>query len=1011
MKQVILALVSLCFFDLIAPQCEKENMAQIISEADAECNAKYRQQYGLTTGKHADLVSDTTRCCMLTYGKDCVPLRLREKRCDQLIFTHFKEMRSKQIVAECASLNFNCPLAATCDSTTISEANIDCYKRFETEHGISRKPTDPIEPIGNITLLCSMLKYNKYCVPKLLEDKGCHPAAAIQAAMEIETRLQNCPTFNPIFVPPPQCTQGLPDAKFICDFRYKKEHGTIAPNRRADLQPRDSGRDKVHKKRCCLLQYSKDCVPKILQKEYLCSDPGFLEMFFEQIRTECGTSKWNCTGVPAPQCDDEQLSNAMKICEYKYAEEHGNLAPKRRADSQPRDLSPDQVHKLHCCQMEYNKVCVPRFLKHYGCSDPDFIEMFLEQVRAECGTSKWDCLQCNQKTISDAEDVCLRKYEQEHGIISRGLMSGNDKRLCCTLDYKKNCVPDQLKAKGCGEQLLQNYVAKIQREMTNQCPASNSICTVCPQGLLDSAKSTCYSNYQQDKTASQLHCCVMEYSKTCVPELLARRGCDEAVLLQRFFKDINADCGTSKPVCLECNQKATSDAEDVCLRKYEQEHGIISRGLMSGNGKRLCCMLDYKKNCVPDQLKPKGCGEQLLQNYVAKMQSEMRYQCAASNSMCAICPTGLLGSAKSTCNNNYQKLQDASKLHCCVMEYSKTCVPEILERQRCDETFLLERFFKDINADCGTSKPVCDFASKCPNKTLSPAQTGCEESFIKERGLVLPPEYVNKEANKWYCCMMQYSQNCLQDTLKKEGCDSEDFLQGFTRKVETQCGTSKSFCSAQCNKNTLSHAQSSCNDRYMQTHVLNPEKPEALSPNTQKHHCCMMEYSKTCLPELLKQQGCDDTGFVQLFIQQTYKIYRQCGTFKLDCVPVPKCDPKTVPNAENDCATKYKQLYGLTTRKPDEKQKPAGLSPEIDKQWCCSMEYSKNCVTEVLKDKRCGDEISASFLEQKKKVMANMCGTSKLDCEFDKSKSAGCMKYPAWTLAAAVIVASVMKIV
>ncbi|XP_064463051.1 uncharacterized protein LOC135373940 [Ornithodoros turicata] len=422
----------------------------------------------------------------------------------------------KQVILALVSLCFFGPFAETCDSTTISEANIDCYKRFEKEHGgLPRKPNDPIEPTGNIRLLCCMLKYNKYCVPKLLEDKGCHPAAALQSATEIETRMKNCPTTNPICVPPPQCKRGLPDAKLICEYRYKNEHGTTAPKRRADLQARDQGRDKVHKKRCCLMQFIKDCVPKILQEEYLCSDPDFLEMFFEQIRTECGTSKWDCTGVPAPQCDDEQLSNAMKICDYKYTDEHETPAPKRRADLQSRDLSPAQVHKLRCCQMEYNKVCVPRFLKHDRCSDPDFIEMFLEQVRAECGTSKWVCMKCNQRAISDAEYVCLRKYEQEHGIISRGLMSGNDKGLCCTLDYKKNCVPDQLKAKGCGEQLVQNYVAKIQREMTNQCAASNSI-------------------------------------------------------------------------CLQCNQKTISDAEDVCLRKYEQEHGIISRGLMSGNDKRLC---------------------------------------------------------------------------------------------------------------------------------------------------------------------------------------------------------------------------------------------------------------------------------------------------------------------------------------------------------------------------------------------------------------------------------------
>ncbi|XP_064464693.1 uncharacterized protein LOC135376001 [Ornithodoros turicata] len=313
--------------------------------------------------------------------------------------------------------------------------------------------------------------------------------------------------------------------------------------------------------------------------------------------------------------------------------------------------------------IEYSRTCVPEILERQRCDETFLLEHFFKDINADCGTSKPVCLECTQNAISDAEDVCLRKYEQEHGIISRGLMSGNDKRLCCMLDYKKNCVPDQLKPKGCGEQLLQNYVVKVQSEMRYQCAGSSSMCTVCPRGLLDSAKSTCYNNYQNNQTASKLHCCVIEYSRTCVPEILARPGCDETFLLDQFFKDINADCGTSKPVCLACNQKAISDAEDVCLRKYEQEHGIISRGLMSGNDKRLCCMLDYKKNCVPGQLKPKGCGEQLLQNYVAKMQSEMRYKCAASNSMCTVCPQGLLDSAKSTCYNNYQNDQTASKRH------------------------------------------------------------------------------------------------------------------------------------------------------------------------------------------------------------------------------------------------------------------------------------------------------------------------------------------------------------
>ncbi|XP_064463154.1 uncharacterized protein LOC135374086 [Ornithodoros turicata] len=475
----------------------------------------------------------------------------------------------KQVILALVSLCFFGPFAETCDSTTISEANIDCYKRFEKEHGgLPRKPNDPIEPTGNIRLLCCMLKYNKYCVPKLLEDKGCHPAAALQSATEIETRMKNCPTTNPICVPPPQCKRGLPDAKLICEYRYKKEHGTIAPKRRADLQARDQGRDKVHKKRCCLMQFIKDCVPKILQEEYLCSDPDFLEMFFDQIRTECGTSKLDCTGVPAPQCDDEQLSNAMKICDYKYTDEHETTAPKRRADLQSRDLSPAQVHKLRCCQMEYNKVCVPRFLKHDGCSDPDFIEMFLEQVRAECGTSKWVCMKCNQRAISDAEYVCLKKYEQEHGIISRGLMSGNDKGLCCTLDYKKNCVPDQLKAKGCGEQLLQNYVAKIQREITNQCAASNSICgTVpkCNEKTVTDADTECGTKYKQEHDASTLkpnedksnemrkqQCCSMEYSKHCVPEVLKRKGCSDEIaasFIAQRKKLMVVMCGTSMGHC------------------------------------------------------------------------------------------------------------------------------------------------------------------------------------------------------------------------------------------------------------------------------------------------------------------------------------------------------------------------------------------------------------------------------------------------------------------------------
>ncbi|XP_064463158.1 uncharacterized protein LOC135374090 isoform X2 [Ornithodoros turicata] len=709
---------------------------------------------------------------MLIYGMACIPLRLSEKGCDQRNIARLKKMWGKLIEAACEPSNWNCLLEAKCDAPTISDANTDCYKTYNQEHGVNtRKPSDPLEPSGDVELLCCMLKYNKYCVPKLLEEKGCHPDAVLRSGTAIETRM----------------------------------------------------------------------------------------------KTTCPSSKPKC--VPPPQCNDKTLSDARLICEQRYKEAHEPTGPKRRADLQPRDLSREEMHKEHCCVMEYSRDCVLGYLKEHGCSDPDFLEIFLENIRTECGASKWNCTECKREDMverfSEADAECDARYRQEHGL---------------TTGKPTDLVPDTTR------------------------------------------------------------CCMLLYGKDCVPLRLVEKGCDAWILAsseEMWSKRILAACDPSTSKCLQCNQKTISDAEDVCLRKYEQEHGIISRGLMSGNDKRLCCTLDYKKNCVPDQLKAKGCDEQLLQNYVAKIQREITNQCAASNS-------------------------------------------------------------------------ICDVASKCPNKTLSLAQTVCEESFMREHGLVLPPEYVNKEANKWYCCMMQYSQNCLQDTLKQQGCDSEDFLQGFTRKVETQCGTSKSFCSAQCNNNTLSHAQFACSERYMQIHVLNPEKPGQLSPDAQIRYCCMMEYSKTCLPELLKQQGCDDTGFVQLFIQ---RINRKCGTFKLDCVPVPKCDPKAVSNAENDCATKYKQLYGLTTRKPDEKQKPAGLSPEIDKQWCCSMEYSKNCVTEVLKDKRCGDEFSASFLEQKKKIMANLCGTSKLDCEFDKSKSAGCMKYPAWTLAAAVIVASVMKVV
>ncbi|XP_064465432.1 uncharacterized protein LOC135376938, partial [Ornithodoros turicata] len=408
---------------------------------------------------------------------------IMSKLTKQVLFMNQTEQAIKQDV-RLAAKNVPGPFAATCDSTTISEANIDCYKRFEKEHGgLPRKPNDPIEPTGNIRLLCCMLKYNKYCVPKLLEDKGCHPAAALQSATEIETRLESCPTPNPICVPPPQCKRSLPDAKLICEYRYKKEHGTIAPKRRADLQPRDQGRDKVYKKRCCLMQYNKDCVPKILQEEFVCSDPDFLEMFFEQIRTECGTSKLDCTGVPAPQCDDEQLSNARKICDYKYADEHGTIAPKRRAALKPRDLSPAEVHRLQCCQMEYNKVCVPRILKLDGCSDPDFIEIFLEQVRDECGTSKWNCgtaPKCNEKTVTDADTECGTKYTQEHDAST--LKPNEDKsnemrkQQCCSMEYSKHCVPEVLKRKGCSDEIAASFIAQRKKLMVVMCGTSMGHC-------------------------------------------------------------------------------------------------------------------------------------------------------------------------------------------------------------------------------------------------------------------------------------------------------------------------------------------------------------------------------------------------------------------------------------------------------------------------------------------------------------------------------------------------------
>ncbi|XP_064463156.1 uncharacterized protein LOC135374089 [Ornithodoros turicata] len=226
---------------------------------------------------------------MLIYGMACIPLRLSEKGCDQRNIARLKKMWGKLIEAACEPSNWNCLLEAKCDAPTISDANTDCYKTYNQEHGVNtRKPSDPLEPSGDVELLCCMLKYNKYCVPKLLEEKGCHPDAVLRSGTAIETRMKTtCPSSKPKCVPPPQCNdKTLSDARLICEQRYKEAHEPTVPKRRVDLQPRDQSLEEMHKEHCCVMEYSRDCVLGYL-KEHGCSDPDFLESFLENIRTEC----------------------------------------------------------------------------------------------------------------------------------------------------------------------------------------------------------------------------------------------------------------------------------------------------------------------------------------------------------------------------------------------------------------------------------------------------------------------------------------------------------------------------------------------------------------------------------------------------------------------------------------------------------------------------------------------------------------------------------------------------
>ncbi|XP_064465305.1 uncharacterized protein LOC135376758 isoform X1 [Ornithodoros turicata] len=208
-------------------------------------------------------------------------------------------MWGKLIEAACEPSNWNCLLEAKCDAPTISDANTDCYKTYNQEHGVNtRKPSDPLEPSGDVELLCCMLKYNKYCVPKLLEEKGCHPDAVLRSGTAIETRMKTtCPSSKPKCVPPPQCNdKTLSDARLICEQRCQEAHEPTGPKRRVDLQPRDQSREEMHKEHCCSMEYSTQCVPEVLKRKG-CSHEvaaSFIAQRKKVMVVMCGTSMGHC---------------------------------------------------------------------------------------------------------------------------------------------------------------------------------------------------------------------------------------------------------------------------------------------------------------------------------------------------------------------------------------------------------------------------------------------------------------------------------------------------------------------------------------------------------------------------------------------------------------------------------------------------------------------------------------------------------------------------------------------
>ncbi|XP_064472117.1 uncharacterized protein LOC135386236 isoform X2 [Ornithodoros turicata] len=879
------------------PTCVSCNPEQI-SNAEGVCRGKYeKEQHGLTS-RGLMSASDKRQCCMLYYNKNCVPEQLKPKGCSDRTLRNYVSRIEDTMRVECTTLTPSCYV---CSQEVLSSAKRTCNDNYQQDQAASQER-------------CCVVKYLRTCVPEILKRETCDEKDLLEQFIkdvnaECGTSVPDCLACN---------QKTISDTEDSCIRKYQQDHGVVS---RAPPSVQD-------KRRCCTLDYKKKCVPDQLKPKG-CSEQllkNYVARIESDIRNECAASNLEC-GI----CPQGLLQRAKSTCTSNYEKD-------------------PTASRVHCCVVEYSRTCVPDILEKQRCDETYHLEQFFKEVEAECGTSKPVCLECNPKTISDAEELCSWKYQRDHDVISRGLMSVDDKRVCCKLDYKKNCVPAELRPKGCGEQLLNNYVSRIDGEIRNKCTASNLICGVCPQGLLVSTKNTCDNNYRRDQTASQLQCCVMEYSKTCVPQILERQRCDETFLVERLFRDINRDCGTSKPVCLKCDQKAISDADDLCLKKYEQEHSVVSRKRRSDNDKRPCCMLDYKKSCVPDELKPKGCSDQPLQSYVAKIESDMKKQCTTTNLNCSVCPPGILDSAKSTCFNNYQKDQTASLLHCCVLEYSKTCVPQVLGKQACDETSLLKRFFEDIKAECGTTKPSCVV---CNQNTITDAENLCLRKYQQEHGII--SRGLMSTNDKRLCCTLDYKKNCVPDQLRPKGC-GETLLQNYVTRMEnemrTKCSASDTMC-AVCPQGLLTSAKSTCNNNY--------EK----DPTASKLHCCVLEYSKTCVPEILDGQGCDETFLLERLFSE---INADCGTAKPVCTG---CNPTTIADAEDVCFKKYQQERGTISR---------GLMSSNNKRLCCTLDYNKKCVPGQLKQNGCGQQILEQYVAKIESEMRNQCAPSDSTC-------------------------------